>query len=474
MIAESILDIDLYEAAARIRGKFISSFELTTMCLKRIDRLQSRLKCFISLDPDRALAAARKADTQLARGDRLGPLHGVPVAHKDVFYRAGRVTTCGSAILRDFVPNATAIVLERMDRAGAIELGTLNLAEFAAGGTGHNMHYGDCSNPWNTAYTPGGSSSGSACAVASRMIFGSLGTDTAGSVRWPASLCGVVGLRPTLGLIPTSGVMPRAWSLDTVGPIARSVRDCARILDVIGSGDSDEQPQKPAYEGAAGKSVGDYRVGVPISFFSDDVPDETRSALSSSLDVFRRLGVKILPVPVPDPVLAFSFGDVLAKTEAARLHRGWLRDRPGEYGPGIRSQLESGLSIPAARYREALRMRGPMLVQFVDSVFRSVDALHIPVHPHVPPTMDDCAPRSEEKVAEFWATYPRFTRPISYLGLPALTLPCGIFSCGVPIGMQLVGRPFGEAALFALGHAYQQQTQWHVMSPSVSAAIEQF
>lgn len=450
-----VIEDTIRELAARIRARDVSAVEVTAACLHRLDRLQPILHCAIRIDADAAMVAAREADSRVARGEPLGPLHGVPLAHKDIFERAGRPMTCGSKILAVNVAKRTAAVLQRLDAAGAIDLGTLNLAEFAAGGTGHNVHWGDCVNPWNTAYTPGGSSSGSAAAVAARAVFGSLGTDTGGSVRWPAALCGITGLRPTTGRISLEGVFPRAWSIDTVGPMARTAEDCALLFAAI-SGVRVElaAPQRPL------------RIGVVRGPWRENVTDEHAAALEASLMAFSALGASLVDVELPDPHTAFELGDVVVKCEAAALHAGWLRERPGDYAPGIRQQLESGLSIPAPRYVEAVRAQASVRQGYL-AAFEHVDVLHVAAHPFPAPTMADCAPRTPGAVDAFWAAYPRFTRPFSYVGLPALALPCGFGASGVPIGCQLVGRPNEEWRLFATAHAYQGATEWHHIAPKL-------
>jgi aspartyl-tRNA(Asn)/glutamyl-tRNA(Gln) amidotransferase subunit A len=449
-----IIDWTLREVAARIRAREISAVEVTAACLRQLERLQPVLRFAIHIDGERALAAAREADRRIAQGEALGPLHGVPLAHKDLFERAGRTMTCGSKILARNVAKRTAVVLERLDAAGAIDLGTLNMAEFAAGGTGHNVHWGDCVNPWNTAYTPGGSSSGSAAAVAARAVFGSLGTDTGGSVRWPAALCGVTALRPTIGRISLEGVYPRAWSLDTVGPMARTAEDCALLFAVIANqGIKLELP--PA----------GLRIGVVRGAWREKVTDEHSAALEASVAVFLGVGASVVDVDLPDPEEAFGLGDVMVKSEAAALHGTWLRERPGDYAPGIRQQLESGLSIPAPRYVEAVRAREAVREQYLKA-FEEADVLHVATHPFPAPSMEDCAPRTPGAVDAFWAAYPRLTRPLSYVGLPVVSVPCGFAASGVPIGFQLIGRPLEEARVLAAAHAYQRATDWHRRAPS--------
>ncbi len=447
-----ITDWTIREVAERIRAREVSAVEVTAACLQRLERLQPILRCGITIDADGAMAAARQADRR-ATG---GPLHGVPLAHKDIFERKGRAMTCGSKILSANMATRTALVLQRLDAAGAIDLGTLNMAEFAAGGTGHNPHWGDCVNPWNTAYTPGGSSSGSAAAVAGRGVFGSLGTDTGGSVRWPAALCGITALRPTTGRVSLEGVFPRAWSLDTVGPMARTAEDCALLFAAI-CGESDIDLVLPASR---------LRIGVVRGAWREKVSEESATALEQSLDVFRSLGASLVEVDLPDPEPAFRLGDVIVKSEAAALHARWLRERAEDYAPGIRQQLASGLGIPAPQYVEALRSRGAIRSEYL-AAFEKADVLHVAAHPFPAPTMNDCAPRSAGAVDAFWAAYPRFTRPFSYVGLPALALPCGFAASGVPLGCQLVGRPLAERELLAAAHAYQGATHWHLARPKL-------
>jgi aspartyl-tRNA(Asn)/glutamyl-tRNA(Gln) amidotransferase subunit A len=452
-----ITDWSIAELAAKIRAREVSALDATEACLRQLERLQPVLRCAIRIDADGARAAAAQADRALARGDAPGPLHGVPLAHKDLFDRVGRPASSGSRILAGQIATRTAAVLERLDAAGAIDLGTLNMAEFAAGGTGHNLHWGDCVNPWNTAYTPGGSSSGSAAAVAVRAVFGSLGTDTGGSLRWPAALCGVTALRPTTGRISLEGVAPRAWSLDTVGPMARTAEDCALLFSAIAGSEAV----------ALDRTVRGLRVGVVRGHWRENVTAEHAAALEASLAVLRGLGASLVDVTLPDPEAAFRLGDVMVKSEAASLHGAWLRERPHDYAPGIRQQLQSGLEISAAQYVDAMRARPAMLGEYL-AAFERVDVLHVATHPFPAPTMEDCAPRSAGAVEAFWAAYPRFTRPFSYLGLPALALPIGFAASGVPIGCQLVGRPLDEHRLLAAAHAYQGAADWHRRAPALS------
>ena len=433
-----------------------------------IEQAQPRLNCFISIDPEGAREQARRADA--TNGDGL--LAGVPLAHKDMLYRRGRISTCGSKIRRDVTADVTATVLERLDSAGALEIGTLNMSEFAAGATGHNVHFGDCENPWKAGYAPGGSSSGSGAAVAARLVFGALGSDTGGSVRLPAYFCGVAGLRPTYGRVSRFGAMPRSWSADAVGPLARTVRDVARMLRVIAGADANdptsEQVAVPDYETTIENSIQGLRIGRPTNFFYDDLDDEQRAKLDASLAVLRELGAEIVAVEVPDLAPLFAAAQLVLKAEATALHETWLVERPDDYALGIRTEMEAGLFIPATRYIAALRQRSTVLAEFAKAVFGTVDVLHTPVYEYPTPALVDCNPDSAAGAAAIMATFGRCTRPFSFLGLPALSVPAGFTDDGLPTGFQLVGRPFAEATILNVGHLYQRETGWHKRVPALA------
>ena len=460
-------ELSLVEAAEGIRSGNFSSLELTEACLARIERAQPLLNCFISCDADDARDQARHADACGAKG----LLAGVPLAHKDMFYRKGRISTCGSKIFRNVEADVTATVLRRLDAAGALDIGTLNMSEFAAGATGHNEHYGDCENPWKRGYVPGGSSSGSAAAVAARLIYAALGSDTGGSVRLPAYFCGLAGLRPTYGRVSRFGAMARSWSADAIGPLAREVRDIARITGIIAGADSNDPTCEtlpvPNYEAGIEASIKGLKIGRPAGFFSDNLAEPQRAALDASLDVLRGLGAEIVEVVMADLTPAFAAAQILLKTEATALHQQWMIERPDDYALGIRTEMEAGLFIPAARYIAALRKRGEILAEFARNVFSRVEVLHTPVYEYPTPSLAESNPDSAENAAHIMATFGRCTRPISYLGLPALSVPCGFTDNELPIGFQLVGRPFAEATLFNIGHLYQRQTDWHRRAPTL-------
>lgn len=463
--------LSLTELADAIRGGEVSSSEATELCIGRLEAAHPRLNCLVSLRAESAMEAAAAADADLARGDLRGPLHGVPLAHKDLFYRSGLVSTCGSTIRRDFVPDHTATVLERLDAAGAIDLGTLHMVEFAMGPSGHNVPFGDCRNPWDTNRITGGSSSGVGAATAARLIFGGLGSDTAGSIRLPAACCGLVGLKPTQTRISRYGVMPLSFSLDNAGPLARTARDCARLTTVIAGADLRDptcslEPVPDFEEGIDG-GVETLRIGIPSNYFFDDVDGEVRAALDQAIEVFQTLGASMVPVRVPDLDRVNDLTNIILTSEAATIHARWMRDRPEDYSPEIRGRLEPGYFISATQYLEASRLRGPLTDAFVAQSFAGVDVLFTPLLPFPVPELDATRFSAAGGLPAFLATMTRCTRPVNYLGLPALSVPCGFSAGGTPFSFQLIGRPFAEGPLLRAAHAYQQATDWHCREPVV-------
>jgi aspartyl-tRNA(Asn)/glutamyl-tRNA(Gln) amidotransferase subunit A len=469
MTDAALLNLSLAEVAAAIRKRKLSSLEITRACLEHAARVQPKLNCFISLEPEDALKAARKADQALKRGNKAGPLHGVPLAHKDMFYRAGKVSTAGSKILRNYRPQVTATVVERLAAAGAIWIGGLNMAEFAANPTGHNDHWGHCRNPWNPAHMTGGSSSGSGAAVAARACYGALGSDTGGSVRLPAAACGVVGLKPTYGLISRYGILPRSWSQDTVGPLTRTVRDCARLTRIIAGADPKDPTcvAEPAvdYERALTGRIKGLRIGVPVNHYYDAATEDVRKCMNESLALFRSLGARIIEIEVPDPQELFLLSATVSQSEAATMHGAWIRSRPQDYTFYVRSRMEAGFHIPATAYLQALNLRAHLLDAFMREVYTRVDLLHTPVMVMPPPTIAETEPKAAGDIAGIVARITRNTRPTNYLGLPALSVPAGFSRNDLPIAFQLMGRPFSEALIFRAAHLYQQQTDWHARMP---------
>jgi aspartyl-tRNA(Asn)/glutamyl-tRNA(Gln) amidotransferase subunit A len=454
--------MSLSAAAEAIRNRAISAVELTRACLQRIDAWQPVTNAFIAIEADRAMATAERADAALAAGQPLGPLHGVPLAHKDMYYRAGRVTSCGSKVRATFVPTVTATVLQRLDDAGAIDLGRLNMSEFALGPTGINAHFGRARNPWDRNVVTGGSSSGSGAAVAAGMVFGALGSDTGGSIRLPSALCGIAGLKPTQGRVSRFGAMPLSFSQDCVGPMAPDVADVALLYAAIAGQDSHD-PTCVSHP-VIGPQTRTTLDGMTLGFcdaWASDLDGDTERALADARARMIDLGATIKSVGLPDPLELGELSNIVTMTEAAAIHSDWLRERPDEYGPQIRSRLRQGMIIPGTIYLRAIEMRAALLGDVMRTAFAGCDALMLPAVPFAPPRAADMDGTSTggaigTAIPQMVAAMARFTRPISYLGLPGLSLPIGRSGSDLPIGMQLVGRPFDEAGILSIGIAFER------------------
>jgi len=458
--------LSLTSVAQAIAEKRVSSREATQSCLDRIKQWQPRLNAFMAIEAEQALAAADAADAALAKGNVSGPLHGVPLAHKDMYYDAGKVVTCGSKIRREFVATATSTALQRLKDAGTIRLGSLQMAEFAYGPTGHNAHYGPVHNPWGIDHITGGSSSGSGSAVAARLTFAALGSDTGGSIRMPAHFCGVTGLKTTYGRISRAGAMPLSQSLDTVGPLARSAEDCALLLGLMAGAD----PEDPT---AIAGPVPDYRaaapikgltIGVPTAFYVDDLDPEVARILDETVAVFKREGADIVQVELPDQRQLTAACQLVLAVEAAAFHKRWLIERPQDYGPQVLMRLQNGLAVSGVTYLEAMRWRGPALSAHLAAV-AGVDAVIAPVAPVAAPTIAESDIGNSPDAESVIQRLTRFTRPINYLGLPSLSIPAGFTRGGLPVGMQLIGRSFDEALLLRIGTAFQRSTDFHERVP---------
>ena len=463
--------MSLTAVAKAIAERRLSSHELTRSCLHRIARWQPHINAFMSIEAEAALKAADEADAALAAGRNLGPLHGVPLAHKDMYYDAGKVVTCGSLIRRDFVATTTSTALRRLRDAGSIRLGSLQMAEFAYGPTGHNAHYGAVRNPFAPDHITGGSSSGSGAAVAARLTFAALGSDTGGSVRMPAHFCGVTGLKTTYGRISRAGAMPLSQSLDTVGPLARSAADCALLLALMAGADPDDPTASMApvtdYVAATTAPIKGLRIGVPTAFYVDDLDADIATVLNHTIAVLRREGADIVKVELPDQRQLSAACQLVLAVEAAAFHKRWLIERPQDYGPQVLMRLQNGLAIPGVTYLEALRWRGPALAAHIAAT-RDVDAVLAPVAPVAAPTIAESdvgtSPGAEAAIQRLT----RFTRPINYLGLPALSVPAGFTGKGLPVGVQLIGRSFDEATLLRIGAAFQRATDFHERVPELA------
>jgi aspartyl-tRNA(Asn)/glutamyl-tRNA(Gln) amidotransferase subunit A len=460
--------MSLTSVAKAIADKRVSSREATKSCLDRIAQWEPRLNAFMAIEADTALAAADAADAALARGNSGGALHGVPLAHKDMYYDAGKVVTCGSKIRRDFVATTTSTALQRLKDAGTVRLGSLQMSEFAYGPTGHNAHFGAVHNPWAVDHITGGSSSGSGSAVAARLTFAALGSDTGGSIRMPAHFCGVTGLKTTVGRISRAGAMPLSQSLDTVGPLARTAEDCALLLGLMAGADPADPTATagplPDYMSATEEPIKGLTIGVPTAFYVDDLDPEVARVLDETVAVLKREGAKIVQVELPDQRQLTAACQFVLAVEAAAFHKRWMIERPQDYGPQVLMRLQNGLAIPGVSYLEVMRWRGPALAAHLAAV-DGVDAVLAPVAPVAAPTIAESDVGNSPDAEAVIQRLTRFTRPINYLGLPSLSIPAGFTDRGLPVGMQLVGRSFDEAMLLRIGAAFQRATDFHDRVP---------
>lgn len=459
-----LTSLTLSEASVAVRRKEVSPVELTQACLARIDQLNSRFNAFITVTAESALAEAHAAEAEIATGRWRGPLHGIPIALKDLIDVAGVKTTAASACFQDRVAQEDAYVVRRLKDAGAVLLGKLNLHECAYGASGIITHYGVVRNPWNHAHVAGGSSSGSAVAVATGMCFGALGTDTGGSIRLPSSFCGTVGLKPTFGRVSCRGVMPLAWSLDHVGPMARSVADVALMLQAIAGYDSDDTATQDLpvsdFSTELAKSVSSLRLGLPHEFCTD-LDAEVEAQVSAALAVLRKLTAETREV-----TLALTPDTTVQKAEAYAYHAENLAHHSELYSAETLRRLRSGENISAPAYIEA-RRRQDQLRRNVRNLFANIDVLVTPTVPVATPMIPELHAANEQgnlRTVEL-ATL-RNARPFNANGLPAISVPCGFTKSGLPVGLQIAGPPWGEAVVLRLAYAYEQATEWHKRRPT--------
>jgi aspartyl-tRNA(Asn)/glutamyl-tRNA(Gln) amidotransferase subunit A len=461
--------LSLIEAAAAIRDRQISSAELTKSLLARIELWQPALKAFVRIEPDEALAAAQDADAALARGELRGPLHGVPLAHKDMYYRAGKPVECGSKVRAAWIAPGTATALQRLANAGALYLGALHMSEFAYGPTGHNAYLGAGRNAWDLERITGGSSSGSGTAVAARLTPAALGSDTGGSIRLPAHFCGTTGLKPTANRVSRANAMPLSFTLDTVGPLARTALDCGLILKIVSGPDALDPTSSaaPAWDEArAARPTQGLTIGIPESYYNEGLSPETAKAVDDAIAAFEALGCTIREASLPDQTLLSAAAQVIVTVEAASYHAPWMRSRSQDYTPLTRSRLENGLAYSAVEYLEALRWRGLALEEHLAAI-GDIDAILAPVSQTAAPTIAETDAGGGPGAEAVIQAMTRFMRPVNYLGLPALVVPAGRSASGLPIGLQLIGRPFGDETLVALGSAFQAKTAHHLPVPNL-------
>ncbi len=462
----------LSDVAALISRREVSSKEVTRLTLERIERLNPQLNAFITVLPDEALEQAAAADDQLARGNRIGSLQGVPVALKDNIATAGIRTTAASDVLADWVPERDATVVARLKRAGAVIVGKLNLYELAFGDV--NERYGECINPWNHTRCCSASSSGPACAVAAGLAYGSLGSDTGGSVRLPAAACGVIGLKPTYGLVSRAGVVPGSYSLDHVGPLARTVLDIAMLMGAVAGHDADDpasvRAMPPDFEGDLDAGLGGLVVGVPRRQSTEVIDTAMADAYMAAIATLQREGAVLKEVELPDHLLSRTVASVIAGPEIAEAHRKSLRERPDDYSPALTRTVLKGEFIPATEYVHAQRVRQVIRSTYTD-VMKTVDVLAMPVVSF--PAWEVGAQtvtingRDTEDLNEALI---RYCTPANVTGQPAVSLPTGFDQSGLPLAFQLVGRWLDDGTVLRAARAYERATDWHTRRPALGSS----
>jgi aspartyl-tRNA(Asn)/glutamyl-tRNA(Gln) amidotransferase subunit A len=466
--SQDLATLTLRQASDLVRRKGVSPVELTEACLTRIDRYDRAINTFITITREQALAAARDLDGELKRGRRRGPLHGIPIALKDNIDTAGIRTTAASGIFKDRVPTEDAEVVVRLKKAGAIVLGKLNLHEFALGGTSAVTYFGPVRNPWDLNRVAGGSSGGSAAAVALDMCFGTLGTDTGGSIRIPASLCGIVGFKPTYGRVSNRGVIPMAWTLDHVGPMCKTVEDAALMLAAIAGYDALDPTSVDApvadYSRAIRMETSKLRVGVARAPFFDNLDPEVSKAVEAALDVVRTLTAGVMDVQVPR---TGNVADVW-NPEIYAYHLPWITKTPELYQAATRALIEGAGKANAATYAEA-RRQVDVVRREIQKVFATVDVLITPTQrgvaqPIVPPQPAPTGGRGGAPAPGAGGGIVN-TAAFDIYGLPTISVPCGFSGSGLPIGLQISGNHFSESTVLALAHAYEQATEWHKRRP---------
>ena len=472
---------DWWQSQRKLATGELSAVDMAGASLERLARVQERLGACVEPFTQAAMDQARESDARRRAGQSLGILDGAPLAHKDLLLRAGSDYACGMAgPLGNSQEEGDAMLLRKLDEAGALHLGRLHMTEIAFDPAGVNDMAGHCRNPWSPDHIPGGSSSGSAAVVSAGAVVGAIGSDTGGSIRIPSVLCGVTGIKPTFGLLSRAGAMSLSHTNDHLGPIARSARDCALLLEAMAAYDSEDAgsvagPNGHHYAGEIDKPVAGLRIGVPETYFTRDIHPEVEAMLKAARMEFASMGAVLQPVP------DFSYDDLNAlaimviRAEATATFQDVARAEDSALGAFTRARLEEGVSIPASLYLRALSLRGPLLVQFVNTVMAGVDVLLAPVFAHPTPRVEEFD-QINERSQFLRQELTRLTRPFNFLGLPSIALPGGFCSTGdgatrLPTGFQLIGRPYSEALLFRMGHAFQSSKAWSPEDMPMPAAM---
>ena len=459
------------ELAELLRSRQVSPVEATEAYLARIEQVDPALNSYITVTAEQARAEARQAEAEIAAGQYRGPLHGVPVAVKDQFCTDGVLTTGGSSILEDYVPDYDATVMAKLKDAGAVLLGKLNMSEFAMGDAFHHP-YGRPRNPWDLSRNPGTSSSGSGAATAAFLCATSLGEDTAGSIRGPASFCGLVGIRPTWGLVSRYGMLASTWSMDAAGPISRTVTDCAATLGAIAGYDPNDSYTRnapvPNYLDGLDAGIRGLRVGVLSDRVNaDGVEPDVRDSVNAAVAHMGELGAEVEEISIPLIADSAAISTTLIYVDATAVHRQGLRDHPEKYDHNNRVRLLTGALVPAQAHQKAARLRQMLRDQILEALNR-VDVLALPassVQATPIPTEAGLSKNGKEDFLTMLGGRRTYTSPFNVASVPALSINCGFTSDNLPVGLQLVGRPFDEPTLFRAAYAYEQATEWHTRRP---------
>jgi aspartyl-tRNA(Asn)/glutamyl-tRNA(Gln) amidotransferase subunit A len=463
MARDDVTFASIAELAPRIATREISPVEVTAAVLERIEALEPKLNAFITPMAESARHAARAAEAAIMAGHHLGPLHGIPVAIKDLFATKGVATTFGSPLFADWVPDFDATAVELLKRTGAVIVGKTNLHELAFGSTSANVHYGPVHNPWKLDHHPGGSSGGSSAAVAAGMVYGAMGSDTGASIRQPAACTGIVGIKATFGRVSKYGALPLSWTMDHAGPLTRTVTDAALMLQVLAGRDRRDPTTAhravPDFSAGLERGVEGRRIGVARAFFFDDCDPEVTSAVEAAIAVLGELGAAVEEIGLPDMAAVYTAGTITVAVEGGAYHAADLRDRPELFSDELRAAFELGHFYKATDYVNAQRLRRHLMDETARAM-TGFDAIVMPTAP-VPATPIEGSPPEHAMLRV------RNTIPFNLLGLPAISVPCGFTAAGLPIGLQIAGHAFDEAGILQVARAYEQATDWHQRRPPV-------
>lgn len=448
------------DLAKQIQRHELSPVDLTALALERIQRLNPKLNVFVTQTADLAIKQASQAEKEIMHGQYKGPLHGIPIVHKDLYCTKGIRTTAGSKILEDFVPDHDATAVVKLREAGAVLLGKAQTHEFAAGMTTSSKYFGPCRNPWNPDLVPGGSSGGSAAAVAAGFAYLGTGSDTGGSIRIPAACCGVVGMKPTYGRVSRYGIIEMSWSLDHAGPLTRSVLDASLCLDIMSGHDPKDKATVdlpvPGIRLYSNELKG-VRIGLPMQHYYENLDTDVQIVVQAAIDKFRELGADIVEVDIPSIKQIQSAAMSIMMGEMLAVHKHWLDTCPDDYGTDVRAFLDSAKQLSLLDYLQAQRTRQTFADDFLNAL-SGVDVLLTPATPLTAPTADNY---------EDALRLTNFTVQTDLTGMPSLSMPCGFSPSGMPVNMQLIGRPFDEATVLGIGYVYELNTDWHTRHPNL-------